>query len=272
MIPVVELRQVSFAYPRAEGRRTPAFGLSGVSLTVEPGEVVGVVGPNSAGKTTLLRLLTRVVSPAAGEILLEGRPLDTLARADIARRVAMVPQEAPRPFPFTVEELVLMGRHPHAPDRYFESDTDRVIAHQAMIATGVEALATLPLDELAGGERQRAMLARALAQEPSLLLLDEPTAHLDLRYQAEVAELLRTVNRDRGVTILLVSHDLALAADLADRLVLVGDGRVAGLGPPEAVLEPSLLEAVYRCPVIVEKSPVSNRLLVQIGWPSVERG
>jgi iron complex transport system ATP-binding protein len=271
MTSILELRQVSFGYPRPARRRAAPFGLVDVTFSVGTGEIVGLVGPNSAGKTTLLRLVTRVLTPASGEIRLEGHPLGTLSLVEVARRVAMVPQEAPRPFPFTVSELVLMGRHPHAPGRYFESPGDRVVAREAMAAARVEELAALPLDELAGGERQRALLARALAQEPRLLLLDEPTSHLDLRSQAEVVDLLRAVNRERGTTIVVVTHDLGLAAELADRLVLLDEGRVARAGPPETVLEAALLEAVYRCPVVVEKSQVSHRLLVQVGWPAAER-
>jgi iron complex transport system ATP-binding protein len=270
MSEVLELRHVGFGYPRAGPRRGGPFGLVDVSFSVGAGEIVGLVGPNSAGKTTLLRLVTRVLPPASGEIRLCGRPLGELSPVDVAREVAVVPQEVPRPFPFTVAELVLMGRHPHAPGRYFESAQDRAVARAAMSAARVEELSALPLDELAGGERQRALLARALAQEPQLLLLDEPTSHLDLRGQVEVVELLRAVNRERGTTIVLVTHDLALAADVADRLVLLAEGRVARVGPPETVLDVGLLEAVYRCPVVVEKSRLSHRVLVQAGWPGPE--
>jgi iron complex transport system ATP-binding protein len=268
---ILELHGVTFGYPRPERRRLAPFGLVDVTFSVGAGEIVGLVGPNSAGKTTLLRLVTRVLEPGSGTIQLQGRPLESLSRVEIARRVAMVPQEAPRPFPFTVGELVLMGRHPHAPGRYFESARDRTVAREAMSAARVEELAALPLDELAGGERQRALLARALAQEPQLLLLDEPTSHLDLRGQAEAVELLRDVNRARGTAIVLVTHDLGLAAELTQRLVLLDEGRVARVGPPESVLEAGLLEAVYRCPVVVEKSQVGHRLLVQVGWPARER-
>jgi len=161
---------------------------------------------------------------------------------------------------------VLMGRYPHAPGRFFEGGEDLTIAREAMAATGILELAPCAVESLSGGERQRATLARALAQEPRLLILDEPTAHLDLRYQAEVAGLLRRLNRERGVTILLVSHDLNLAAEIADRLLLLHEGRIARVGPPEQVLEESLLGAVYGCRVGVEKS-LGGRLAVQVVWP-----
>jgi len=261
---LLELERVSFAYSAPAGRR--AFALSEVSLSLSAGEMVGVIGPNSSGKTTLIRLLTRVLEPATGEIRLEGVPVGRLARTDLARRVGVVPQSAPAECPFNVGELVLMGRYPHGPGRYFESRQDHATARAAMEATGVLELADLPLDQLSGGERQRAFIARALAQEPRLLVLDEPTAHLDLRYQVEVASLLRRLNRERGIAILLVSHDLNLAGEVCDRLMLLAAGRAAATGPPEAVLEESLLSSVFGCDVVVEKGESGRRPLVRLTW------
>ncbi|HEU4368289.1 MAG TPA: ABC transporter ATP-binding protein [Methylomirabilota bacterium] len=268
MSALVEFADVAFGYPRSERPGERGFQLESVSFAVEAGEVFGVIGPNSAGKTTLLRLLTRVLTPARGEVRLDGRPIRQLAHAELARQVAVVPQDAPRPFPFSVEQLVLMGRYPHGPGRFFESREDVVLARAAMAATGVLDLAALPLEQLAGGERQRAMLARALAQQPRLLVLDEPTSHLDLRYQAETAALLRRVNVERGMTVLLVSHDLDLAAEVCDRLLLLGGGRVARVGPPADVLRPETLEDVFGCAVVVDVSPVSGRPVVRVAWPS----
>jgi iron complex transport system ATP-binding protein len=268
--PLVEFTEVAFGYPRAERAAERGFHLTGVSFAVAAGEVFGVIGPNSAGKTTLLRLLTRVLAPERGEVRLDGRPVRRLAHAELARQVAVVPQEAPRPFPFSVEQLVLMGRYPHGPDRFFESGEDRAQAVAAMAATGVLPLAALPFEQLSGGERQRAMLARALAQQPRLLVLDEPTAHLDLRYQAETAALLRRVNVERGMTVLLVSHDLNLAAELCDRLLLLGGGRVARVGVPAEVLRREALEAVFGCAVVVDVNPASGRPVVQVAWPGPE--
>ena len=272
MSALVELRDVSFEYAAPGGRRARPFRLAPLSMTVERGEILGVIGPNSAGKTTLIRLLTRIVRPSAGTILLDGRPLASLSGAVLAREIAVVPQELPQAFPFTVEQLVLMGRYPHDPGRYFESARDRDVARAAMEATGVLELAALPLGELSGGERQRAVIARALAQEPQLLVLDEPTAHLDLRYQAECVGLLRRLNRERHMTVILVAHDLNLAAEVSDRLVLLACGEVARIGPPEQVLEEELLREVYGCDVIVDKAPTGDRPRVQVAWPGSTKG
>jgi iron complex transport system ATP-binding protein len=264
---LVEFRDVVFGYAATTVRRTRPFRLAPLSMTIEHGEVLGVIGPNSAGKTTVIRLLTRVVRPSSGEIFFDGRPLASLPAAILAREIAVVPQELPQAFPFTVEQLVLMGRYPHAPARYFESPEDCAIAHRAMDATGVLELAALPLDELSGGERQRAVFARALAQEPRLLVLDEPTSHLDLRYQAECVGLLRRLNREHRMTVVLVAHDLNLAAEVSDRLLLLACGQVARLGPPDEVLREDVLRDVYGCEVVVDKSPTGARPRVQIAWP-----
>ena len=273
---LVEFRNVSFAYPASVERRTRPFALSELSLDISAGEIIGVIGPNSSGKTTLIRLLTRVLEPAAGEIRLVGVPAGRLSRTDLARRVAVVPQGLLPQFPFTVGELALMGRYPHDPGRYFESPRDRAVAHEAMEATGVLELADMPLEHLSGGERQRAVIARALAQEPRLLVLDEPTAHLDLRYQVEAAALLRRLNRERGMTILLVSHDLNLAAEVCDRLLLLNGGRPVAIGAPEAVLDEGLLASVFGCGVVVDKNETTRRPVVRLTWrvdpPIARRG
>lgn len=265
MRPLVEVRSLEFAYPVAKRGGARAFRLSGVSFSIAPGEIVGVIGPNSAGKTTVIRLITKVLEPHAGEVRLDGTSLRDLTRWDLARRVAVVPQQMPS-VSFTVEQLVLLGRYPHAPGRLFERPHDFAAVRAAMMATGVEELAAAELESLSGGERQRAILARALAQEPRLLILDEPTAHLDLRYQTELAGLLRQLNRERGVAILLVSHDLNLAAELSDRLLLLSGGRVARLGEPEEVLEPTLIEDVYGCAVWIDANTKTGRPRVQLQW------
>ena len=266
MTALAEFRSVSFAYPQgAPGR--PPFELRALSFALAPGEVLGLIGPNAAGKTTVIRLLSRVLRPSSGVIMIGGESAESLGRVAVARRLAVVPQDVPQGFPYTVEQLVLMGRFPHSPARFFESREDVRIAREAMALTGVDALAAEPLDRLSGGERQRVVLARALAQEPRLLVLDEPTAHLDLRYQAECVALLRRLNRDQRLSILLVSHDLNLAAEVSDRLLLLSGGAAVKLGAPEEVLQESLLETVYGCRVVVDKHPATRRPTVSVLWP-----
>jgi iron complex transport system ATP-binding protein len=267
MTPLVECRHVAFAYAR--GAAGPgAFAIRDLSFDVRPGEIFGVIGPNASGKTTLVRLLSRVLTPASGRILLDGTDVARLSRSGLARQVAVVPQDVPHGFPHTVEELVLMGRFPRAPRRFFESLEDRAAARRAMESVGVLELRAESLDRLSGGERQRVMLARALAQEPRLLILDEPTAHLDLRYQAECAGLLRRLGREASLTIALISHDLGFASELCDRLLLMAAGAAVRLGPPEVVIDEAVLEAAYGCRVIVDKHPVSRRPTVHLVYPS----
>ncbi len=268
MSAAVEFREVEFAYAARD--RRPGFAIKNLSLAIETGEIFGVIGPNASGKTTLIRLLSRVLAPARGEILLAGQSLHRLSHATVATRVAVVPQDVPQGFPHTVEELVLMGRFPHAPGRFFESDADIAEAKRAMAAAGVLELGGEALDRLSGGERQRVMLARALCQRALVLVLDEPTARLDLRHQAECVGLLRRLNQRAGLTVILISHDLNLAAELCDRLLLLSSGSAAALGSVEAVLDESTLESVYGCRVVVDKHPASRRPTVQIVWPNPE--
>jgi iron complex transport system permease protein len=264
---LVQFRDVSFAYPEAGHGQARRFRLAGITFDVLVGEILAVIGPNSAGKTTLIRLLSGVVTSLSGAIRVEGRPLAAMSAAEIARRVAVVPQDLPPDLPFTVAEMVLMGRYPHDPGRFFESDVDRARCRSAMAEMGVLELASLPVNRLSGGERQRAVLARALAQEPRLLVLDEPTTHLDLRYQAEMIALVRRLQRTRGLTTLIVSHDLNLAAEVGDRVLLLHEGQVERIGTPEAVFDETTLARVYGCPVVVEKHPTTRRPAVHIAWP-----
>jgi iron complex transport system ATP-binding protein len=270
MTAVADFDAVDFTY-RSRGTR-PGFAIRDLSFSVEAGEILGIIGPNASGKTTLIRLLTKVLTPARGEVRLDGESLSGLSRAAVATRVAVVSQSVPRGFPHSVEDLVVMGRFPHAPRRLFETDEDWRHAHQAMAAVGLLSVRAAALDDLSEGERQRAMLARAVCQGAPLLVLDEPTAHLDLRYQAEFVALLRRLTRGARLTVVLVSHDLNLAAELCDRLLLLESGRSMAIGAPEAVLVESTLEAVYGCRVIVDKHPVSGRPSVQIAWPDPEGG
>jgi iron complex transport system ATP-binding protein len=224
--------------------------LDGVDLTVGSGDWVTVIGPNGAGKSTLLRAVAGLV-PAHGRIELFGADVATMGRRDRARCVAFVPQRAQMPESMTVEHYVLLGRTPHLAPLAAERDEDFEITADALAILELDALAARRLDTLSGGERQRAVLARALAQEPSLLLLDEPTTALDIGHQQDVLELVDRLRHDRGLTVLATMHDLTLAAQFGEHLVLVAGGRVSASGPPVQVLTGPDVARHYRAHVDV---------------------
>lgn len=229
-----------------------------VSLAVEKGEFLTLVGPNGSGKTTLLRLLDRIYIPQKGSIQLGGQPLAKLPRSAIARRIAFVPQENSVQFPFTVEEIVLMGRSPHTRGLAFENAHDRDVARSVMALTDIGHLARHAVTNLSGGERQRVFIARALAQEPEIILLDEPNAHLDIAHQIDVFSIIRKLNRESGLTVVSVSHDLNLAAAYSDRLAMMLCGAIAAVGTPADVLTADRIREVFRTPVIVDTHPVRH--------------
>lgn len=223
-----------------------------ISLTVEQGEFVVIIGPNGTGKTSLLKALAGLVK-ATGAIEILGRPLPGYSRRQLAGFVAVVPQQVPIEFPFTVAETVLMGRSPHLGILEIEGREDHLIACRSMEFTGVGHLSGRRLDELSGGERQRVIIARAICQEPQLILLDEPTASLDPAHQVRVMDLMERLRREQGVTVVMVSHDLNLAAMYGDRLLLMGNGSIIASGPPAEVLTTGQLERTYGCRMVVEK-------------------
>ncbi|GAC1564705.1 MAG: ABC transporter ATP-binding protein [Ktedonobacteraceae bacterium] len=235
--PLLDMQGVTFGYDRQ-----PL--LYDVHFQVRAGEMVGLLGPNGSGKTTLLRLVSGVLRPQQGTVALDGRDARAWGRREIARRVAVVPQEMHVPFAFSVEELVSLGRAPYQHLLSSNTKEDQRIVQNALQAADIEALAGRIFNELSGGERQRVIVAMALAQRPALLLLDEPTAHLDIKYQIELLELVQRLNRETGVTVIAAMHDLNLAARYFARLVLFQRGIVADATPAE-VLEPHLLQRVY---------------------------
>ena len=252
----LEAEGLAFAYTPGE----PV--LSGLSMVASAGRLTAVLGPNGSGKTTLLKVLVGLLAPSAGEVRLEGRPLAAQARADLARRLAYVPQETLAAVGFTVLETVLMGRSPHTGALGFESEADWRAAREALRRTETERFAERDLADLSGGERQRVIVARALAQEPDVVLLDEPTSFLDIRHQHGIYGLLRHLAGEGGKTVVAVSHDLSLAAAYADEVVLLSRGEVAAAGTPEAVLRPEVLQPVYETPVEVRTDETTGRPLI----------
>lgn len=250
--PLLRFDAVRFDYGRG-----PVFDR--LSLEVARGEMTAVLGPNGSGKTTLLRLAAGWLTPVSGAVSIEGTEVGSIPPAERARRVAVVPQETHPAFDFSVEEIVLLGRAPHLGLLGLDTPGDRAIAREAMERAGVAAFAGRPFRRLSGGERQRVTLARALAQGPEILLLDEPTAFLDLKHRLRVHEMLVELNADKGVTVVLAGHDVNLAARHCGRLVLLGGGRVVADGPPAEVLRPEPLLEVYGVDVEVREDPGTGR-------------
>jgi iron complex transport system ATP-binding protein len=255
---LLQADNVSFGY-RGRG---PAFELRNVTLQIPKRSLTALLGPNGGGKTTLVSLLAGVVRPQHGRVLLDGADLSTLSRRDIARRVAVVPQETHPAFDYTVMEMVLMGRHPHLGPFAVEGPEDIDIARQALEATGTAALAERSYVTLSGGEKQRVIIASALAQAPDLLLLDEPTASLDLAYQLEITSLLARLNRERDVTIVLATHDLNLAAALCTHVVMIRGGSVLAEGPTADVLTGAGVRDLYGVDADVRFHPDAGHLTV----------
>ncbi len=247
---MIDLRSISFRYHKE-------WVLEGLSFRIERGEFLGVIGPNGSGKSTLLKVLCRILTPQVGEILLNLFPLREMSRKEIARRIAMVPQETYTLFPFRVIEIVLMGRSPYLGRLLFERPEDLEIARRAMEWTETWPLQNRSIDELSGGERKRVFIARALAQEPEVILLDEPTANLDIHHQVDFLNLLMSLNRERGLTIIMALHDLNIASEYCDRLVLLREGKIYKTGPPPEVITRETIEEVYGCEVWVDSHPIS---------------
>jgi iron complex transport system ATP-binding protein len=255
----LELRRVSAGYT---GRTE--LVLHEVSLQVVPGEMLALIGANGAGKSTVLRVAAGGLQIAAGEACLDGDNLHALGPRQRAQRIAVVPQEGPIPSGLFVREMVALGRTPYTRALLGPTTRDRDAVDWAMSVAGVQQLTNRFVDELSGGERQRVILARALAQQPRLLLLDEPTANLDLHHQVAMLELVRGLSREQGLSVLAAVHDLQLAALYCDRVALLSSGRVISQGPPEAVLtEPLLLEA-FRQRVVLSAHPTHGVPLVAL--------
>jgi iron complex transport system ATP-binding protein len=254
------LKDVAFSYSKGKRAESEAV-LKELSCLILSGRVLGILGPNGSGKSTLLKLLARVLQPQKGTIEILGQSLAGLSQLDVAKRVALVPQETLQVFPFTIAEMVLMGRSPHHQGWggwHWEDSQDWAVTQNAMEELDVAHLGNRLVTEVSGGERQRAVIARALVQEPQILLLDEPTAFLDLHHQLDIARIIKRLNRERGLTVILVSHDLNLASQYCDQVLMLNHGRLAAMGSPQTVITPEVIEAVYGCSVLVDRHPQSG--------------
>lgn len=250
-MPIIELENAGFRYGDISV-------LHGVALTVEKGEFFGLLGPNGSGKSTLLNLIDGIQLPCDGEVRLKGVAPGRMKRKELARLVAVVPQDASCIFPLTVEEVVLMGRSPHMGRFAFESRRDFDVVHSAMAAADLLPFAGRLMETLSGGERQRVWISRALAQEPEIILLDEPTSSLDLAHQCSTFDLFRALSSNTGLTVVAVTHDINLASLYCDRIALLEQGRLHALGRPEEVLTESNIREVYGVNVVVDRHPLTE--------------
>jgi iron complex transport system ATP-binding protein len=235
--------------------------LHDISFEVGPGEFIGVIGPNGSGKSTLLGCITGVLDFRKGRVSIGGMDVRRTSSLEIARMVGVVPQETSVGFEFTVQEVVLMGRYPHIDRFALEAPEDLDIADEAMRSTNTHHLSERLVTNLSGGEKQRVIIARALAQEPKVLLLDEPTSHLDIRHQLEVLNLIKDLNTERGLTVMAVFHDLNLASRYCDRLLLMHDGRIMADGPPKEVLTRGNIAKGFEVTVSIGSSSKGDVLL-----------
>jgi iron complex transport system ATP-binding protein len=250
----LSVEQVSYAYA-PNPSQAPLFTLEAMSFQAKPGELVAILGPNASGKSTLLKLISGALQPLSGRIFLNGFETHSLPVKTRAQRIALVQQESRLLFPSRAWEFVMQGRHPYGGGLRFESEEDILIANNALAQVGATELAERWMDKVSGGEKQRIILARALAQQPLLLLLDEPTLHLDIGAQVDLLESLRRLAAQNRYTVVVVTHELNLAGEYADQVVLLQRGKCLRVGPPAAVLQREILEQVFQAPLSVEMTP-----------------
>lgn len=248
---IIKMAGIDFRYK-------DAWALRDVSFDVQRGEFLGIIGPNGSGKTTLIRIIDGILVPEKGNISVNRNNIRGMRRRDLARLVAVVPQDSAMIFPFKALEVVMMGRSPHLGMLRFEGDRDFEIARKAMEMTDTISLADRSIDRLSGGERQRVLIARALAQEPEVVLLDESTAFLDIKHQAAFFGLMKTLNRGKGLTVLAATHDINLAAAYCDRIMLLKNGRIHSLGVPGEVITETNIREVYETDVLVDANPLNG--------------
>jgi iron complex transport system ATP-binding protein len=269
----IDIRKVSFRY-------TDQWVIENLSFHVDRGEFCGIIGPNGSGKTTLLKILYGLIYPQKGLVFIDGGELRRMKRSDIAKKIAVLPQDTQISFPFTALEVVLMGRSPYLGRLQFEGREDFEIAERAMRLTDTLHASRRPINELSGGERQRILIARALAQEPEIILLDEPTSNLDINHQVEFYDLISRLNREKRLTILTVSHDINLASEYCRKIILLKAGRIFKMGSPKEVVVEESIRQVYGRRVLVDENPLTGSPRITLlrsdalntGKPKTEEG
>lgn len=265
------VEQASYAYS-ASAAAAPSFTLGPITFSARQREIIGVLGPNASGKSTLLRMVGGEAKALSGRVELDGKPPANLSLRERAQRIAIVHQESNLLFPLRVWEYVLQGRYPYGQRLRFENEADCLMAENALAQVGAQALTDRRMDELSGGERQRVVLARALAQQPQLLLLDEPTRYLDIGGKVELMRRLRQLSEENRYTALVVTHELNLAAEFFDAVVLLQAGKCVAAGKPEEVYRRDLLEQVFKTPLEVEKSQSGRPRVILRGETDTETG
>ena len=247
--------------------------LENIRFSAEKGDFIGIIGPNGSGKTTLLRIINNLLKPAEGAVLLDGREVSKMREKEIAKRISSVPQNPTVNFDFSVWDIVMMGRYPHLGRLSIEDERDEEIVSRCMKLTNIQHLANRSVTEVSGGELQRILIARALAQEARILLLDEPTSNLDINYQIEIMDLLRDLTLKKGITVICTMHDLNLAARYCEMLILLSNGRIRAIGRPEEVITRDNIKETFGIDVLVEKNPITNSIyVIPLGSVSAIKG
>lgn len=249
---ILELKNVFCGY---DGE----YVLKDVSFSISEGEFVGIIGPNGCGKTTLFRTITKVLNPKNGSILYKDKDIKNIHLKDLAKEIAVVLQVFEVTFSYTVEEFVLMGRFPHKNRFETLNNKDFEIVKNSMKSVDIYNLKDKKIQELSGGEIQKVQIAQAISQEPKLLLLDEPTSHLDIKYQVEILDLIKRLNKEKKISVVIIFHDLNLASEYCEKLILLNSGKIHKIGEPSSVLTYQIIEEVYRTVVIVNENPVSKK-------------
>lgn len=252
---LIEVENLKFGYGKQ-------LVLNGVSFNVKKGEFISIIGPNGSGKSTLLKILNNLYNPCEGKIFIDGNDIKSFKKRDLAKKMGLVLQDTNIDYEFTVEDIVLMGRHPHKGRWEKEDANDYKIVNESLEMTDTTYLKDRIITEVSGGERQRVMIAKALAQKPSIILLDEPTSHLDINHQVEILKLLKRMNKENGTTIILVIHDINLGIRYSDKVILLNEGKIVEMGDAEKVITKENVEMTYNINVAIERNQHTNSLYV----------